>query len=246
MSFQDAQEPTTYLTNPTAKANEFLGQPFADPGTVLDWLSPTHIVNEFIKSLCGYDLFGEAAKFFSGDWEMVWNAGGAFSALAEACQAIGINLSSGNLRLDQSWEGNASDAAYVYFMELASAISAQQFALRKLAEQYCQAADGTWRLANLYSGILKDIYDAALIAALAAAAGTATIETVVGPIIGYSVAAYEAWKILTMIDRAKKIMDLALKGMNGIVGVIGATRAEAGEFLKHPLPRGAYDHPAVA
>jgi hypothetical protein len=246
MAFTDTQEPTAFLTDPAARTESYLGQPFADPGAALDWLSPTHIVSEFLELLTGYDFFGEAAEFFSGDWEMAWNAAGAFEALGRACQGIGINLSSGNLDLDQEWDGRAADAAHVYFMELASAISTQQIALHKLADQYARAAQGTWRLAQLYSGILKDIYDAALIAAIAATAGTATLKTGVGPLIGYSVAAFETWKILTMVDRAKKIMDLAIKTMNGIAGVIGSTRADAGEFLKYPLPGGAYDHPAVA
>jgi hypothetical protein len=62
---QDSSEPTSFLVEPAQKANDILGQPLADPGMVLDWLSPTHIVNEFVKALCGYDFFGEAAKFLS-------------------------------------------------------------------------------------------------------------------------------------------------------------------------------------
>ncbi|GIG91017.1 WXG100 family type VII secretion target [Plantactinospora endophytica] len=245
MAFADVADPVGRLTDPATRSESILGQPFANPGSVLDWLSPTHIVNEFVKQTCGYDAFGEAAKFFGGDWETVWKAAGAFSNLAAAMQDIGVNLSSGNLELDRAWDGKAGDAAYAYFTPLASAISSQQFALAKMSEAYMKAAEGTYRQAEVYSGLMKDAYDAALIAAIAASAGTAAIETGVGAVAGYAVAAYEVYKLLQILDKAKKIETTAMSIMNEVVGMIQAASADSGEFAKYPLPGGAYQHPGV-
>ncbi|MEV4708809.1 WXG100 family type VII secretion target [Actinoplanes sp. NPDC049316] len=245
MAFADVEDPTGRLTDPAARTESILGAPFANPGSVMDWLSPTHIVNEFVKQLTGYDAFGEAAKVFAGDWEAVWKAAGAFSNLAAALQDIGINMSHGNLELDQAWDGRAAEAAYAYFTDLASAISSQQLVLYKLSEAYQKAAEGTYRQAEVYSGLMKDAYDAALVAALAASAGTATIETGIGAVTGYAIAAYETYKLLETLDKAKKIASTALTLMNEVVGLIQGLSADAGEFTKYPLPGGAYDHPGV-
>jgi len=245
MAFADDTEPVSRLTDPAARSETILGQPFANPGVAMDWLSPTHIVNEFIKQICGYDAFGEASKVFAGDWEDVWRAAGAFSNLAAAMQDIGINLSRGNLELDQAWDGKAADAAYAYFTPLAAAISSQQLALYKLSDAYIKAAEGTYRQAEVYSGLMKDAYDAALVAAIAASAGTAAIETGVGAVAGYAVAAYEVYKILQLLDKAKKIEATAISIMNEVVGLIQGASADAGEFTKYPLPGGAYNHPGV-
>jgi hypothetical protein len=245
VAFSDTENPTGRLTDPAARSESILGAPFANPGVVMDWLSPTHIVNEFVKQLTGYDAFGEAAKTFAGDWEDVWKAAGAFANLASAMQDIGINLSHGNLELDQAWDGKAADAAYAYFTPLAAAISSQQFPLTKLSDAYIKAAEGTYRQAEVYSGLMKDAYDAALVAAIAASAGTAAIETGVGAVAGYAVAAYEVYKLLELLDKAKKIEATAISIMNEVVGLIQGATADAGEFAKYPLPGSAYNHPGV-
>jgi hypothetical protein len=56
-------------------------------------------------------------------------------------QDIGVNVSYGNVTLDASWQGNAADAAFMYFADLSAKVSGQQIALNKLAEQYETAAD---------------------------------------------------------------------------------------------------------
>lgn len=244
MAFADTAEPAGRLTDPAARSESVLGQPFANPGVAMDWLSPTHIVNAFIEQICGYDAFGEAAKVFAGDWEAVWKAAGALSNLAGAMQDIGVNLSHGNLELDRAWDGHAADAAYAYFTPLAAAVSAQQVPLGRLSEAYLKAAEGTYRQAEVYSGLMKDAYDAALVAAIAASAGTVTIETGVGAVAGYSIAAYEIGKLLQLLDKAKKVEATAISLINEVAGIIQAASADAGEFAEHPLP-GAYDHAGV-
>lgn len=188
MAFNDVTDPVGQLKPPAERTESILGQPFSNPASVLDWVSPSHIVNEFVKQAVGYDIFGEASKLFAGDWELVWQAAGAYCNLANAMQDIGVNVSHGNVELDYSWESNAGDAAFMYFADLSCAISSQQISLNALADSYEKAAEGSYRIGETVSGIMKDIMDAATIGAVAASAGTATIETGVGFVTGWGVA----------------------------------------------------------
>ena len=55
MAFDDVADPTRQLTDPAERTETILGQPFSNFAAALDWLSPSRIVNEFIKQACGYD-----------------------------------------------------------------------------------------------------------------------------------------------------------------------------------------------
>ncbi|RZU51201.1 hypothetical protein EV385_3009 [Krasilnikovia cinnamomea] len=245
MAFNDVDDPVGQLKPPAERTEEILGQPFSDPGSILDWASPSHIVNEFVKQVVGYDVYGEAAKVFSGDWELVWQAAGAFRSLANALQSVGINVSHGNVELDTSWDGNAGDAAYTYFADLSGKISSQQLALNSLAASYEKAAEGTFRIGETVSGLLKDITDFAIVGALAAGAGTATIETGVGFVGGWGVAAYEGYKIIELADRVTKLIDNAYTIINAAVGEIETLSADIGAVGQYPLPGAGYRHPGA-
>jgi len=245
VAFNDVAEPVARLSDPAARTEEILGQPFSNPGSVLDWMSPTHIVNEFVSQIVGYDIFAEAAKVFSGDWELVWQCAGAYRNLADAMQDIALNVSHGNVELDACWNGNAGDAAYQYFAGLSAAISAQQMALNQLAASYEKAAEGTYRIADMVANLMKDIFDAALVGVVAASAGTATIETGVGFVTGWGIAAYEAFKIAEAADKAKKLIATASTLISTVVGEIQAASASTGTLTQHPLPGGAYRHPGT-
>ena len=243
MAFDDVADPVGQLKDPAERTETILGQPFADFAATLDWMSPSHIVNEFVEMVTGYDVFGEASKVFAGDWEQVWQAAGAFRNLGNAMQEIGINVSHGNVELDASWDGNAHDAAFMYFGDLSAAIASQRIALTALADAYEKAAEGTYRIGETVSGIMKDIFDAAMIGAVAASAGTAAIETGVGFVTGWGVAAYEAYKVAELADRARKLIATASTLIGTVVGEIQAAFASTGVLSQYPLPGAGYRHP---
>ncbi|HYN98953.1 MAG TPA: hypothetical protein VEU28_04705, partial [Actinomycetota bacterium] len=87
------------------------------------------------------------------------------------------------------------------------------------------------------------ILDAALIGAVAASAGTATIETGVGFVTGWGIAAYEAYKIAEMADQARKLIATASALIGTVVGEIQAASASTGTLSKYPLPSNGYRHP---
>ncbi|MFC7530133.1 hypothetical protein [Actinoplanes sp. GCM10030250] len=203
---------------------------------MFDWFSASHLINEFIKQACGYDVVGEAAKVFGGDWETVWEAAGAIRNLAHALPDIGVNVAQGNLDLDIAWDGNAAESAYLYFTSLGSALSEQRLSLTELADSYVKAAEGTFRVAESVSGILKDMGDAAMAGVIAAAAGTAAIETGIGAVAGYSYAAYQAWKVYNLGVDLKLIISTAYNVVFAVSGQIQSWSADTGALSRHPLP----------
>ncbi|MEU4420967.1 hypothetical protein AB0F81_10090 [Actinoplanes sp. NPDC024001] len=246
MGFTDPRDPTVHLIEPSARTEQVLDQPFSHPGSVFDWFSPTHIINAFIKEAAGYDVVGEASKVFGGDWEAIWKAAGAIANLGDALQDIGINTTSGNLDLDNQWDGNASEAAYVYFTQLGATLSEQRQSLTDLAESYQKAAEGTFRIAESFSGILKDMGDAAIMGVIGASAGTAAIETGVGAVAGYAFAAYQARKIYMLGARLKMIISTGYNDIMMLAGVIQSWSADTGALSRYPLPNAAYQHPSSA
>ena len=101
--------------------------------------------------------------WISGDWESLWKFGDAMANLAQCVQQIGINIQTGMIELDASWSGNASDAAYRHFSDLAAATSGQQFAIAKTEESYHKAALGAWQLSNQLGNILQALADKAIL-----------------------------------------------------------------------------------
>jgi hypothetical protein len=87
--------------------------------------------------------------------------------------------------------------------------------------------------------------DASLIGVVAASAGTATIETGVGFVTGWGIAAYEAYKIVEMADKARKLIATVSAVIGTVVGEIQAASASTGSLTKYPLPGGSYKHPGT-
>ena len=130
-------------------------------------------------------------------------------------------------------------------MDLGSAISSQRLSLTDLSDSYLKAAEGTFRLAESASGILKDMGDAAIMGVIAASAGTAAIETGVGAVAGYSFAAYQAYKIYNLAAEMKLIISTAYNLVMLVVGEIQAWSADTGALGRYPLPAASYQHPAA-
>ncbi|GAA1646994.1 hypothetical protein [Actinoplanes couchii] len=245
MPYSDFAEPAQRLMTPEPHSTDILGQPFSNITVALDWLSLSHMINELVKQTTGQDVFGDAAMALSGDWESVWRSAGALRNLAAAFQDIGSNVTKGNLELDGDWDGNAADAAFVYFSDLGSALSEQYGPLMRLAEAYETAAEGTYRLQEGVSGILKDLMDSAAIAVIAASAGTAAIETGVGFVTGWAIAAYEAHRIIELTNDARKLIATASALVNGISGTIQSAAADVNVMVEQ-LPGAPYAHPGEA
>jgi len=238
-------EATRLLVDP-AEPDDTVTGGFTNPVAIFNYLSPSAWVNDIIEKASGVDIFGLATDAFTGEWAALYKFGDALGNLAPFLQEVGVNIQSGVLRLDQTWDGNAADAAVNYFTTLAAATSRQQDALYECAKGYRDAARGAWQLSDQLGNLLQAIVDKAILAGIAMAAGTATAETVIGGVVGYGMAAYQAMEILELVNKASTIINTAGSVIMGLFGTGMIVSGEGGDLSAAvPLPSAAYAPPGA-
>jgi hypothetical protein len=237
-------DPTVFLTEP-GKPDDSISNGFVNPIDLFNYVSPSAWLNAAIEKLTGFDVFGWMTDWLSGDWEKFWKFGDAMANLAQCMQQIGVNIQNGVIRLDDSWDGNASDAAYSYFSDLAAATSAQQFAIAKTQESYHKAAQGAWQLSNQLGNLLQALADKAILAGIAAAAGTALIGTGIGAVTGYGAAGVIVLDMLNIINKASVIINTAGTVILGLLGAVVDAAYQGGGLDAVPLPATAYAGPGA-
>ncbi|ASW56804.1 hypothetical protein [Plantactinospora sp. KBS50] len=236
---------TIFLVEP-GEPEASISQGFANPLDLFNYLSPSAWINSAIADLTGTDVFGWMTDWIGGDWAAMWKFGDALGHLAECLQQIGINIQAGVIALDASWDGNANDAAYRYFSHLASSVSGQQYALTDLRDRYHKAATGAWQMSNQLGNILQALADKAILAGIAAAAGTITAETGIGALAGYGTAALIVTDMLKLINQASIIINTAGTAILSFFGIaIDLIYQGGGGLGSIPLPAVSYTPPAA-
>jgi hypothetical protein len=237
-------DPTTYLVEP-GEPDDSATNGFANPLDAFNYLSPSAYLNTIIAELTGVDVFNWMADSVGGDWAALYKFGDAVGNLAQCLQQLGVNVQEGAIEVDASWDGNAGDAAYVYFSNLAAAVSGQQTAFYDVRDNYHKAAVGAWQLANQLGNILQALADKAIIAGIAAAAGTVTAETGVGAVVGYGVTALVVIDMLELVNRASTLINTAGTVILGLVGGGMDFGFQFNHVSSVQLPATAYSHPGV-
>jgi hypothetical protein len=238
-------DPTSHLIGPP-EPDVNVGYGWENPRMYLDATSPAYWINEFIKEACGRDVVGDAVAPVTGDWQAYARFGSALNQLGEFAGALGIKTTTGTSEVDREWDGNAADAAHVYFQSLAEAIAGQKPLLHDLRDEYYAATKAVWDYARGVGSLLIAMADAVIIAAFAAAAGTATFKTGIGPVLGYGVAAWQTARVVKLAIDINTAYDIAYGLIDLASGNI-ASRVDRpeGDLASYPLPEKAYDHPAT-
>ncbi|MEV6930823.1 hypothetical protein AB0M46_40915 [Dactylosporangium sp. NPDC051485] len=218
-SFADGLDPTSYLRPPADP--EHPEDPLTAFHEAIDYLDPGAWVMAAISGLVGSNPVEDAMERLGGDWRAYGRAAGMFTNLGSFFEAVGWNVKTGNDELDGYWSGQAADAAWIHFEDLAQRCIAHKATLDHLHEQYKTAGDAAYHFAISGGPVAAAIIDAAIVAGIAAAAGTATSETLIGGAIGYGVAAYEVWEIIELCDKLLRMIGLADAAIQAVVGQIG-------------------------
>ncbi|WP_155123696.1 MULTISPECIES: hypothetical protein [unclassified Actinoplanes] len=216
---------------------------FPDPGDLFNFLSPSAYISAAIESVTGYDVFGSVTDAIAGDWASLYRFGDALKSMAGFLQEVGIQIQSGFLDLDRTWSGNADDAAFVYFSNLASAVSRQQDALAQASNAYHESAKGAYQFSKQLGNILQALVDAALLMAASAAIGTATAETGFGALAGYGLAAYQVTRVLELANKAAIVVSTAWTAIFGTFGLIDDLSNQGGNISAIPLPGNVFALP---
>jgi hypothetical protein len=239
-------DPAAYLVDPS-EPDASISKGFANPLDLFNYLSPSAWVNDAINRLTGRDVFGWLCDTVSGDWATFYKFGDALGNLAKFHQQLGINIQQQVINLDPAWDGNAADAAYQYFSNLAAAVSGQQLPLNDIRDRYHKAALGAWQLSNQLGNILQALADKAIIAGISAAAGTLLAETGIGALVGYGASALIVADMLAEINKAS----IVIQTFGGIIlglfgtGMDAGSMGDGGALANYPLPAGTYMNPGV-
>ncbi|GGQ87374.1 hypothetical protein [Couchioplanes azureus] len=237
-AFADIAEPTAHLRNPEYA----IGIEMWSINPMADLISPSAWLRQVSIWLFSYDPFEGWASQFSGDWKAYVHCGNAMGLAGAAAHDIGRNLIATAADVPSVWRGKAAEAEQEFQVALGAAAMNLQSACRQYNDLYMQAAEAVKKLFDVVSGLISDLLDVLIIINASAAIGTATIETVVGPIAGYGVAAYYTWQAYDLYKEISKFYGNAedlLKLIGGSITGIKATLAVKDLPTVQP-----YRHPA--
>lgn len=237
-------DPTRHLVEPTP-VDPTVENGYANPLDVLDILSPTGWVNYGIMELTGVNVLVSLVQPLSGNWLAFSRYGDALRNLAPCTQDIGVNIQRATLTVDRTWHGNANDAAYMYFSEVAARTSGLQHLLREAVTSYENMARGMWQLAQQMANILQSVIDEFLIVSVLLVAGAALIETGVGTVAAWGLAAWRVARIIQLLSRASAIIQTGGLVILTFTSFIIEAEARLGDLDKAGFPIEPYDHPAV-
>lgn len=238
--FADVRQATDRLAAPS--------EPDSPPNSLgfMDYLSPTSWAMKGFDVVLGFDPISLMQERFSGDWEAVATMAPVLTNAGAALHDLALNIQSGTTTLRPLWQGNAGDAAYDYFTDLATGIVTLQMPLQEIASEYVAMADAVWSAGEAIGGLIKGMVDAAIIAGLAAASGTATSWTGVGAVAGYGVAGLEVANILSMWGKATEFYQLASAAVLSFRSKVGSALGDLGSISLPALAGGSgYNHPVA-
>jgi len=239
-----ADDPTRHLT-PATHVAEIPENSYYDWTSILDHFSPSFWLFEVVKELTHVDVLEELLAPVSGHWEQVSAYGDALNKLALCLAGTGVNLLAATDALRPEWKGNAADAAFGYFDASAASLNGYAKVLSALQSEYQDVAKQMWTNCEAVKAIAEQILDDAIFAAIAIAAGTATAQTGVGPLIGYGLAALKIVAILRKIHDGTKVVRVGKALVDGLTSTSQVLSRQMQDIRQVPPVRAAYDHPAV-
>jgi uncharacterized protein YukE len=236
--FSDVTEPTARLRNP----EYIVGIEMWDINPLADLLSPAAWARQVCIWVFGWDPLEAWSQQLGGNWKAYTHCAVALGAVGSAAHDVGRNLTSGAAAVSTVWRGNAAEAEQEFHLALGAAAMELKSACTQYCDLYTQAADATKKLADVVAGLISDLLDVLIIINVAAAAGTALIETGIGAIAGYGVAAYYTWQAYELYNEISKFYGDAEALIKAIGGTITSVKAQlAVKDLPTVQP---YHHPA--
>ncbi|MEH1167346.1 hypothetical protein V6V47_18370 [Micromonospora sp. CPCC 205539] len=212
----------------------------------MDYLSPSAWLNGVFDHVFGFDPVGEIQTRIFGDWESLAAMAPVATNMGRALHDLAYNVQSGTSTLHPQWRGVAGDAAFHYFTTTANAIADLHGPLGRISDAYRGMADAVWSAGEALGGVVKSILDAAIIAGIAAAAGTATSATGIGAAVGYGLAAAEVANLLRLWGEATKLCQQLTAAVLAFRAALARDLSDLDSVTLPALPDGGrYDHPLV-
>lgn len=201
-----------------------------------DLLSPSEWVWTVLGWVGAQDISTLVLNAFGGRWGDMYVFVDTLKGLSTMLGDMHGNLTSASAYINELWQGVAATSAQKYFAALLEAISEAQQAMSTAGDAFSSYCTGVVQQADAIEGLLHTFTNLVIAAAVAAALGTATIETVVGGILGYGTAGAALLGIyLTLYDIRGKLQDIEL--LYDILVALGNTYTTLTDFTtKIPVP----------
>ncbi|MFD0384265.1 hypothetical protein ACFQ2B_24445 [Streptomyces stramineus] len=193
-----------------------------------------------------FDPMEKCRGWFAGDWESYARAADVWANLAKFCGSLATTVESGNRTAGRSWDGQAADAADLYFTSLCGKLRDLQDSLVLLHKEYMTVTYAVLAAAEGAGQLLGLIGDQAATAALSWVAGAATAWSGWGAAAAMAMVAAEIVRMCEMWDKIMKRVNALQLAINVVGGnLVGLGAEVAASLTSFTLPRAAYAHPAV-
>ncbi|MFF5479645.1 hypothetical protein ACFY5C_20200 [Streptomyces sp. NPDC012935] len=219
-------------------------------GSALDIGSPSAMAVEASKLLFDFDPFAVCTNWVFGDWNKYNDCADVWANLASFCDAVAGNVRRGNQTVGLSWDGNAADAATVYFEEFTKKLDEIKETFESLRTCYAQAAQLAFQLAEFLKSFLVAFCDMLVIWMVNLAAAWAVNAIPVGGQVAsagmFALAAAQALRLMQMWSEAAMTFDRFAMALSGIA--LAASAAINGFSAADGFPEvgtSGYDHRAV-
>jgi hypothetical protein len=220
--FADVADPGSHLTDPGAVGSS----PMWSLNPLTDLVSPASWLRQVSVSLFGYDPFDEWARDLGGDWASYVHCGAAMSRAGLSAYDIGRNLVAGAGVAGTVWQGSAAEAEREFQVSLGTATEKLNDACQEFSRLYGRAADAAANLRDVAGDLISDLLDALIMVNLASVAGTALVETGIGAIAGYGIAAYYATQAYQLYQEISRCYSIAQDSIEALSAAIGSVHAE--------------------
>lgn len=159
--------------------------------TVFGWVGAQGIKDQLLQA-------------FGGRWVELYEFKHMLNGLSQMLSDVSGNVEAASNALSVYWQGYAANSAQTYFADLVSRLSDAATELGTASDNFNSFLEGVESEFDALSGAAHAFMDAIIVAAIAAAVGTATAETGVGAAAGWGVAGLS---LLYAANRAKAVWD---------------------------------------
>ncbi|MFJ8633085.1 hypothetical protein [Streptomyces sp. NPDC093568] len=252
----DVLKPPGDPSNPLVKyasghADEFQMSPVQKSlGSLLDLGSPSAMAVEASKLLFDFDPFAEVTNWVFGDWNKYNDCSDVWGNLASFCDSVAANVRKGTQNVGLTWDGNAANAATVYFDEFTKKLEEIKETFKSLQSCYAQAAQMAFQFAEFLKSFLVMFCDLLVIWLVNLLAAQAVNAIPVGGQVAsaamFALAAAEAIRLMQLWAEASRAFDAFASALSAL-GVVMST-AVNGFSAADGFPQvgsSGYDHAAV-
>ena len=233
---------TGKLTTPTNRTD--FEKVFNAMGMVGNVVSPSYwlgtLADKVVDLIVGqgeHDPFAAVGSKVAGDWKKVSRASDALSKLSGYFNELSTETKDFWNKVDPDWDGGASDDANTSLGKMGTSFSDVSKRLTELSKAYNAVAVGVYNTADTITGLLRTISDEGIAALASAAIGTATAETVIGAVAGYTIAGLEVYNLIKAVKELFKVLGNSWNIVTTFTGVtsmtLGLSHGSGGSLTIH-------------